>query len=220
MKFLHPSQLHWLWLAIIPVVLWLCRWAWELMRGRLSPVGAPLWAWETCAADENVIVRSASFRHDEGDENKGADSTGKIARGSHGLSPAEVCAGILADGQVVGSAERQWEWLQRRADEEALTLSAALPPPERSETINRAWRIVTSQPDVAGDAATRLEILEGMRDYGFSPLPVPGPNNAPAFRKGRMVVWDAHPGNFVMASGGVLVPIDLIITELPESSPS
>lgn len=75
------------------------------------------------------------------------------------------------------------------------------------------WRMVTSQPDIVGEPATRIQILEGMRDYGFSPLPVSGPNNAPAFRREDVIVWDAHPGNFVMTPEGVLVPIDLIITE-------
>ena len=78
------------------------------------------------------------------------------------------------------------------------------------------WRIVTSQPDVIGEPPSRMQILEGMLGYGFRPLSDRGPNNALAFRRGNLIVWDSHPGNFVMTPTGVLAPIDLIITEHPE----
>jgi len=32
-------------------------------------------------------------------------------------------------------------------------------------------------------------------------------------------VWDVHPANVIMAENGVLVPVDVIITELPEGFP-
>ena len=38
------------------------------------------------------------------------------------------------------------------------------------------WRIVTSQPDIPGEPATRIQILDGMMGYGFKPLAVSGVN--------------------------------------------
>jgi hypothetical protein len=73
------------------------------------------------------------------------------------------------------------------------------------------WRIVTSQPDIPGEPATRIQILDGMMGYGFKPLAVSGVNRSPAFRNDQCIVWDAHPGNFVWKDE-TLVPIDLIIS--------
>ena len=75
------------------------------------------------------------------------------------------------------------------------------------------WRVVISQADIVGVPPSRIQILEGMRDLGFLPLGIPGPNRAPAFRRDNVIVWDGHPGNLVWTIGDVLVPIDLIITE-------
>lgn len=80
------------------------------------------------------------------------------------------------------------------------------------DILGGGWRIVSSQPDITGDPATRIQILEGMKLYHFTPLGVPGVNKSPAFRNGPIIVWDAHPGNYVWKDD-TLVPIDLIITE-------
>lgn len=69
------------------------------------------------------------------------------------------------------------------------------------------WRLVISQADIVGAPPTQIQILEGMRKIGFTPLEVPRPNNAPAFRRDNIVVRDGHPGNLVWTPDEVLVPI-------------
>ena len=78
------------------------------------------------------------------------------------------------------------------------------------------WRIVTSQPDVAGEPATLQQISESMATQEFEELPIRGVgrSGALAFRRGQFVVWDAHPANFVRTQEDVIVAIDVIITRL------
>jgi hypothetical protein len=292
MHLLHPSQLNWLWLAVIPIVLWWLR-----------AVGAGFWTFPLASAacfaerqqqvrlshnTENDLVKNLVILHTAGHEASSSRSFGKAASSALEFASAQLCAGLRADGSPASSSAEQWQRLIRWASEERLILPPDYPQPVRSDTSEHdvrfdevtgrwfkytfeglcgfsvdwdekspphlrmatpveylrrlvlqnevfaddielvglwsrgdgAWRVVTSQPDVAGEPATRVQILEGLRAHGFQPLPVPGPNNAPAFRRLNTVVWDAHPGNFVMTSDGVLVPIDLIITELPDASAS
>lgn len=80
------------------------------------------------------------------------------------------------------------------------------------------WRIVTSQPDVPGRTPTMEEIRAGMEAMEFKRLRWTGIGYefAEAWRMGRMGVWDVHPSNVVLAENGIIVPIDVIITRLPD----
>lgn len=79
------------------------------------------------------------------------------------------------------------------------------------------WRIVTSQPDVAGEPANLEQIDRSLRQIGFFPLPIAGVgrSGALAFRLAEVALWDAHPANFFIAANDLVVPIDLILTEHP-----
>ena len=76
------------------------------------------------------------------------------------------------------------------------------------------WRIITTQPDVAGSAPNAFEIKDAMLGWGFEILPWPdvGRQGSLAFRKGDLLVWDAHPCNATINSDGLLVPYDFILT--------
>lgn len=83
------------------------------------------------------------------------------------------------------------------------------------------WHIVTTQPHVVGDVATLSEIRSGMAALGFVRLRWTGVGyeTSEAWRIGRMCVWDVHPSNVVLAESGLIVPIDVIITPLPDGFP-
>lgn len=83
------------------------------------------------------------------------------------------------------------------------------------------WRIVTSQPHVRGRRATMEEISEGMKALGFVQMGWKGIGyeDSTSWRIGRLGVWDVHPANVVMTENGVLVPVDVIFTELPDGFP-
>lgn len=83
------------------------------------------------------------------------------------------------------------------------------------------WRIVTSQPHVRGRRATMEEISEGMKALGFVQMGWKGIGyeDSTSWRIGCLGVWDVHPANVIMAENGVLVPVDVIITELPDGFP-
>jgi hypothetical protein len=83
------------------------------------------------------------------------------------------------------------------------------------------WRVVTSQPDVPGGRASEEEIQSGMAGLGAVPLRWSsiGYEHSTGWRIGRMCVWDVHPGNVVLTESGLLVPVDVIITPLPDGWP-
>lgn len=83
-----------------------------------------------------------------------------------------------------------------------------------------AWRIVTTQPHVSGPPADMDEIATGMASMGFRRLRWDGVGYeaSQGWRIGRMCVWDLHPGNVVLCRG-LVVPVDVIVTPLPEDWP-
>ncbi len=83
------------------------------------------------------------------------------------------------------------------------------------------WRIVSTQPHVPGQRATMGEISAGMAALGFVKMGWTGIGyeDATAWRIGSMGVWDVHPANVVMGADGVIVPVDVIIGELPRGYP-
>ena len=83
------------------------------------------------------------------------------------------------------------------------------------------WRIRTTQPDVPGRRATMHEISDGMKALGLVQMGWKGIGyeDSTSWRIGRMGVWDVHPANVIMGENGVVVPVDVIITELPDGFP-
>ena len=83
------------------------------------------------------------------------------------------------------------------------------------------WRIVTTQPHVRGQRATMQEISEGMKALGLVQMGWKGIGyeDSTSWRIGRFGVWDVHPANVIMGGNGVVVPVDVIITELPDGFP-
>ncbi len=83
------------------------------------------------------------------------------------------------------------------------------------------WRIVTSQPHVRGRRATMEEIQEGMKALGLVQMKWKGIGyeDSTSWRIGRFGVWDVHPANVIVGENGILVPVDVIITELPHGFP-
>ena len=195
MKFLHPSYLHWLWLALIPILLWLFRriqfiveeYSALVILG--SPNRAESWCWQS-QSSENHLVKATIDQQTKVHETRIQDITGQAAPSTLELAASQFYPGLCADGQAARSSQELWRQLFKRAVTKGLILSAEHPSPVRSDTFEHEVRF---------DELTRM--------------PVSGPNNTPAFRREDIIVWDAHPGNFVMTPDGVLVPIDLIITE-------
>lgn len=85
----------------------------------------------------------------------------------------------------------------------------------------QAWRIVTSQPDVPGRAPTWEELHAGLEALGLQRLRWVGIGyqTSESWRLGRLMLWDVHPSNLVLGMNGVLVPIDVILTTVPELYP-
>jgi hypothetical protein len=75
--------------------------------------------------------------------------------------------------------------------------------------------VVTSQPNITGQLVTREEIFEFMRGLWFRLLLGVSLGNPGALAFYRdldeIAVFDAHPGNFVKDTNGVVLPIDLIL---------
>ena len=83
-------------------------------------------------------------------------------------------------------------------------------------------RIVTRQPHLQGDAASRAEILSMMvEDLGFKLLQSRysvGYADSLAFVRDGVAVFDLRPANVVRTPEGVIVPIDSIPTRLDEAA--
>lgn len=82
----------------------------------------------------------------------------------------------------------------------------------------RQPRIVTRQPHIAGEAATREEIVSMMVDeLGFKPLPARfsvGYADSLAFFRDDVAVFDLRPANVVRTPEGLIAPIDAIPARL------
>jgi hypothetical protein len=77
--------------------------------------------------------------------------------------------------------------------------------------------ILTSQPNVTGDAVGRDDLLQFMKRLWFQPLRGLSLGNPGALAFYRdldeIAVFDAHPANFVKDREGVVLPIDLILLQ-------
>lgn len=82
----------------------------------------------------------------------------------------------------------------------------------------REPRIVTRQPHIAGEGATREEIVSMMVDeLGFRPLPElfsVGYADSLAFVRDDVAVFDLRPANVVRTPEGLIAPIDAIPARL------
>lgn len=79
------------------------------------------------------------------------------------------------------------------------------------------WRIITTQPHVAGGTPTPEQLHNAMTDWNYELLPYAdlGRYGALAYRKGHQAVWDVHPVNATLTRDGLVVPYDFIITKAP-----
>ncbi len=75
------------------------------------------------------------------------------------------------------------------------------------------FSLVMSQPWITGDVPTEESIAHFMQAAGFAPTEVPESFYRPS---DDLAVMDCHDGNFVATSGGVILPIDVIIVH-PDS---
>jgi hypothetical protein len=77
--------------------------------------------------------------------------------------------------------------------------------------------IITSQPTVVGEGATREEMIAFFRALRFCLLPgfSAGYRGALSFYRDldQVAVFDAHPANFLKDRNGVILPIDGVVVE-------
>lgn len=74
-------------------------------------------------------------------------------------------------------------------------------------------RIVTSQRDVVGQDPTWQALHGWLEAQGYARIEGPRPlgaYDAEAWRRGRVHLFDVHPGNVVLTPPGELIPIDII----------
>jgi len=75
--------------------------------------------------------------------------------------------------------------------------------------------IVTSQPHITGGAVSQEEIFDFMDRLWFRPLQclqLGRPGSLAFYRDlDEVAAFDAHPGNFVKDTEGIVLPIDLIL---------
>ncbi len=75
-------------------------------------------------------------------------------------------------------------------------------------------RIVTSQPDVKGEAPAWEELHEHLCDeFGFRRLAIPpmGYYKSSSYLHDDIAMFDVHPANFIRTHDNLLVPIDVIM---------
>lgn len=75
-------------------------------------------------------------------------------------------------------------------------------------------RIITSQPDVSGEAPTWERLHEYLlAEAGFQRLNIPpmGYYKSASYLRGDVGMFDVHPANFVLTPQGIVVPIDVIM---------
>jgi hypothetical protein len=81
--------------------------------------------------------------------------------------------------------------------------------------------ILTSQRFIHGDPSTPEEILEVMDVLGFERIPGLPANSEDCFSfydsRSRIAAFDAHTGNFIKASSGDVVPIDLVMVRADDA---
>jgi hypothetical protein len=81
--------------------------------------------------------------------------------------------------------------------------------------------VVTSQPNITGQSVTQEEIFEFMRGLWFQlllGLPLGNPGALAFYRDlDEIAVFNAHAGNFVKDTNGVVLPIDLILLRADQS---
>ncbi len=77
--------------------------------------------------------------------------------------------------------------------------------------------ILTSQPTVVGDAATREEMMSYFTSRHFQLIPnfCAGYRGSLSFYRDldQVAVFDAHPANFLCDQNRVILPIDAVIVE-------
>ncbi|MFT3991585.1 MAG: hypothetical protein QM680_09250 [Luteolibacter sp.] len=79
------------------------------------------------------------------------------------------------------------------------------------------WRIITRQPDIAGEEASVEEIRWMMGELDFDALSSRfsvGYADSMGFVRGDVAVFDLRPANVVRTESGVIVPIDAIPVRL------
>lgn len=77
-------------------------------------------------------------------------------------------------------------------------------------------KIVTTQPDVKGEAPTQDFLNDYLcGEFGFRKLKIPpmGYYKSHSYLHGRFAMFDVHPANFVQVSSKVVLPIDVIMME-------
>ncbi len=77
-------------------------------------------------------------------------------------------------------------------------------------------RIVTTQPDVKGEAPKMLDLHNYLqKEFGFRRLNIPpmGYYNSSSYLRGRHAMFDVHPANFVQVTTDIILPIDVIMIE-------
>ena len=80
----------------------------------------------------------------------------------------------------------------------------------------RGLRLVTSQPDIVGEAPSSEELDHHLREhFGFRRLAIPpmGYHKSFSYLLGNLGLFDVHPTNAVLPPGGALVPIDFILVQ-------
>lgn len=81
--------------------------------------------------------------------------------------------------------------------------------------------VITSQPLVRGKSPAPKEILAFMLLLGFERIPGIPANTEECFsfyrRSDRVAVFDAHTGNYVRQSNGLIVPIDLVMVRADDA---
>ena len=81
----------------------------------------------------------------------------------------------------------------------------------------KAWRLVTTQPNVPGTRLSRAEIIDGLAVQGWELQPQwagLGYRNSLTFRRGDWLMTDVHPANLVRSPAGLIIPFDVILTRL------
>lgn len=81
------------------------------------------------------------------------------------------------------------------------------------------WRIITTQPHVAGQAAALEQLGVAFEAVGFEILPWRdiGYSGSLAVRKDGIDVWDIHPANVLISETGLPMPFDVMLTLSPSN---
>ena len=184
------------------------RQAWEAL-GAVEETLVDLTGMPEEVIGEDVISEAKELAHREQEcKPKGNDPSTKTGSQGSALAQAyaHLCGGVCPDGVGDGDdAEEDWDGCERQWGQLYEWCSGA------------GMMVEAPGPDLTG--GREHDVFFQSETGRWVKFTKPGYEDSTSWRIGRFGVWDVHPANVIMGENGMVVPVDVIITELPDGFP-